>query len=124
MIPEGRYHGCHGGTVGHFGPGGKTPEEKGAAKGQMSMKESIPDRQKKGRAVEKSARRIKAAEYHRALTPRDIENGVAAFVDLNNMQGGSAGDVDLFRLLKKYLLDLDARREINTLIHRAMYKER
>lgn len=84
------------------------------------MKENKVDHRKKAHETKMPMRRIRAAEYHTALTPRDIDSAVAAFVNLHNLEGGSAGDVDLYRLLRKYLLNLEARREINAVIHHAL----
>jgi hypothetical protein len=58
-------------------------------------------------------KRISLGKCHEKLTAGGIEAGVTAFIVLNNLNGGSVGDVQLFRLLKKYLLDKESRRAIN-----------
>ena len=60
--------------------------------------------------------RIPAAKYHEELTTTGIDSGVVAFLLINNMSGGSVGDVDLYELLHKYLLNKDTRKLINQII--------
>ena len=60
--------------------------------------------------------RIPAARYHEELTTNGIDSGVVALLLINNMSGGSAGDVDLYNLLHKYLLNKAIRKQINQLL--------
>ncbi len=55
-------------------------------------------------------------KYHENLTRSGIDAGVAALVLINNMSEGSVGDILLYRLLQKYLLDRNARNQINIII--------
>ena len=63
-----------------------------------------------------SEERISADEMHEKLTGAGIDMGVSALVLINNMAGGSRGDVDLYQLLHRYLFNLDDRKEINGII--------
>ncbi len=60
--------------------------------------------------------RIPAAKYHEELTTNGIDSGVVALLLINNMSGGSVGDVDLYELLHKYLLNRSARKQINQIM--------
>lgn len=60
--------------------------------------------------------RIPAANYHKELTTNGIDSGIVALLLINNMSGGSAGDVDLYNLLHKYLLNKTARKQINQIL--------
>ena len=60
--------------------------------------------------------RIPAAKYHDELTISGIDSGVVALLLINNMSGGSVGDVDLYELLHKYLLNKTARKQINQIL--------
>jgi len=61
---------------------------------------------------------IPAAAYPDALTDDAITQGVVAFLLLNNMRSGSLADLDLdlYRLLKAYLLHPESRAELNTVV--------
>lgn len=64
---------------------------------------------------------IGAYNYHKKLTANQINEGIAAFMLMNNMMAGSAGageggQVDLYALLNSYLLNLDKRDRINEII--------
>jgi len=64
------------------------------------------------------------SEYHKKLTPEQIDNGIVAFITLNSMSAGSQGDFDLYRLLHKYILDRDVRKEINGILRKRIYEVR
>lgn len=66
--------------------------------------------------IEPRPRPIASSDYHKKLKPADVNDGVLAFVLLNGMGGGSLGDVDLYTLLKAYLLDPEKRAALNTLV--------
>lgn len=61
--------------------------------------------------------RIPGAKYHEELTTNGIDSGVVALLLINNMSGGSVGDVDLYELLHKYLLNKNVRKQINQIIN-------
>lgn len=42
-----------------------------------------------------------------------INNAVVVFCDVLNLEGGSIGNIDLYRLLRNYLLDNDCRERLN-----------
>jgi hypothetical protein len=42
-----------------------------------------------------------------------INNAVVVFTDVLNLEGGSIGNIDLYRLLRNYLLDTDCRERVN-----------
>lgn len=65
-----------------------------------------------------SENRIPAEKYSEELTRKGIDEGVLCLVLINNMSGGSVGNVDLYRLLHNYLLDKDTREQINAVIKR------
>jgi len=69
-----------------------------------------------GTAVAHNEEICNGDDYHLKLTRLQISRGVQAFVTLNTMSAGSDPGFDLFRLLEKYILDLDARREINKIL--------
>ena len=56
---------------------------------------------------------INGYNCHQKLTSQGITAGVVAFALLNNMSGGSVGSIDLYTLLRAYLLYPDKRRRIN-----------
>jgi hypothetical protein len=65
--------------------------------------------------------RLSPEEYHEKITAAGIRDGVVAFSDVNNMSVASCDDtftvrIDLYRLLDRYLRNLDARKRINALI--------
>lgn len=62
--------------------------------------------------------RITSDKMHDKLTRSGLDAGVCAIFLLNNLSGGSVGDVDLYRLLDRYLLNLDDRKEINAIINK------
>lgn len=51
-----------------------------------------------------------------SLDPQDIVKAVTIVVDVLNINGGSLGDMDLYKLLKVYILQPEQREEINKLI--------
>ncbi len=55
-------------------------------------------------------------EIHKKLDEEDVLNGVVAFLLFTNLGAGSVGDIDLYELLKAYLLDLDKRRKLNAVL--------
>ncbi len=61
-------------------------------------------------------KRIPATKYHKELTRNGIEAGVAVLVLINNMAGGSVGDINLYTLLNCYLLDPEYRAKINKVL--------
>lgn len=61
-------------------------------------------------------KRIPYEKYHEELTRKGIDKGVLCLVLLNNMAGGSVGDVDLYSLLHQYLLDKNIRTKINDIL--------
>lgn len=48
-----------------------------------------------------------------AIDSEAINNAVVVFTDVLNLEGGSIGDIDLYRLLRNYLLDTDCRDRLN-----------
>ena len=62
--------------------------------------------------------RINAGEYQTELTRKGIDAGVCALNLINNMSAGSVGDIDLYRLLHRYLLDPNSRTQINKIINK------
>ena len=46
----------------------------------------------------------------------EIRYGVAVFTNLINYTGGSVGDVNLYKLVQKYLISDEARAELNTVL--------
>jgi hypothetical protein len=47
------------------------------------------------------------------LERSDIENGVVVFCDFLNLKKGSGDNIDLYRLLRNYLLDIECREKVN-----------
>ena len=64
------------------------------------------------------AKKITVDKYSKDLTRKGIDAGVSALVLINNMSGGTVGDVNLSRLLQRYLLDKDDRDKINSIINK------
>ena len=60
--------------------------------------------------------KLTANIVHEKLSSPTIEDGVRAFIEEVNMQSGSAGSIDLYTLLKYYLLDKNKRTEINRIV--------
>ena len=58
---------------------------------------------------------IDSAHYHK-LDGRQINYGVGALVLQLNLSGGSVGNVDLYRLVRTYLWNEEARVEINKIV--------
>lgn len=50
------------------------------------------------------------------LSQREINDGVIAFLLQCNVASGSAGDIDLYRVVGAYLRDPVARKEINEIL--------
>jgi len=50
------------------------------------------------------------------LSQQEVDNGVVALLLQCGVNHGSAGDVDLYRLVGAYLRDPEARREINEVL--------
>lgn len=53
---------------------------------------------------------------HKKLSVRDVCNGVVLFTIFEGMSAGSAGSIQLYRLMQAYLLDPEKRKEINNLL--------
>lgn len=70
--------------------------------------------------VSPEAREYNSSEVH-TLSQREITDGVVALVLQCGIFAGSAGDIDLYRLVGAYLLDPEARREINEVLRRGRY---
>lgn len=65
--------------------------------------------------------RLSPEEYHEKITTAGIRDGVVAFMKVNNMSVASCDDtftvkVSLYRLLDRYLRDLETRKKINEII--------
>ena len=60
--------------------------------------------------------RIPGDKYDKEVTREGIDEGIVCLALLNNMGGGSVGEVDLYSLLHRYLLDKVARQEINSIL--------
>ena len=63
-------------------------------------------------------KKITVDKYSKDLTPKGIDAGVSALVLINNMSGGTVGDVNLYRLLQRYLFNKDDRDKINSIINK------
>ena len=50
------------------------------------------------------------------LSVNEINNGVFVLTDFFNLPSGSAGDIDLYKLLQSYLTNPQIRKEINKLL--------
>lgn len=50
------------------------------------------------------------------LSVNEINKGAVILTDFFNMSGGSSGDMDLYKLLQAYFLDIQTRKEINKLL--------
>jgi DNA-binding transcriptional regulator YdaS (Cro superfamily) len=59
-------------------------------------------------------------DEYKQLNRLQIDQGVIALVLACNLSGGSVGDMDLYRLIRTYLLDQSARDEINDVVMRHM----
>jgi hypothetical protein len=59
--------------------------------------------------------RLSNQEYYTKLTRSGIDAGILALNLINNM-AGSGGDVDLYGLLHRYLLNKDDRKRINEIV--------
>ena len=68
-----------------------------------------------GTFIEPPAERVGFDEYHR-LSRFQIDQGVVALVHVCNLTGGSVGDVNIYKLMRVYLLDADARAAINAIV--------
>ena len=64
--------------------------------------------------------KITSKEVHKKLSREAIDEGVVAFINSVNMQSGSAGSIDLYSLMKAYLLDEKKRDEINCIVKERM----
>ena len=56
------------------------------------------------------------------LKQTEIYRGVVAFLLACKMNSGSAGNISLYTLIEKYLLNKEVRDEINKIIHPERYK--
>lgn len=60
-------------------------------------------------------------QVHKKLKKEEINNAVVIFVVALGLTGGSVGDIDLYKLLQKYLLDLKFRKKVNKIIDVGFY---
>lgn len=67
--------------------------------------------------VEPPAKKIYSDEYNK-LSRLQIDQGVIALVHSCNLSGGSIGDVDLYKLVRTYLFDQEARAKINAVVEK------
>jgi len=51
------------------------------------------------------------------LDCNEINNSVVVLTDFLNLSGGSIGDIDLYRLLQSYFLDLEKRKLFNEIVN-------
>ena len=58
---------------------------------------------------------ITADKYH-ILDTNDINRAARNFVNELNLSSGSNGEIDIYVLMQKYLLDVNIRKQINKLI--------
>ena len=64
---------------------------------------------------EKKPQRIFASQYH-TLTVEQINTGVIAFLQANNMDAGSSNGFDFYRLLQEYIKNEEKRKQINQIV--------
>ncbi len=57
--------------------------------------------------------KVPVSKYHEKLKPRGIEAGVTALLLINNMTAGSDGDISLYQLIERYLLNKEVREKMN-----------
>lgn len=65
--------------------------------------------------VEQPAEAVKFNRYQE-LTRDQLDQGVKALVAHCNLSGGSMGDMDLYKLVRTYLWDEEARAAINVIV--------
>jgi len=87
---------------------------------QLSMHENIVKLLNNYRQFEKSKLEIypkarRTSDSHKYLTIEEINNAVVVFISALHLNNGSGGDVDLYQLLQKYLLDSDKRKQMNAI---------
>lgn len=66
---------------------------------------------------------VGSANCHKLSRPQ-IDTGVRALVLACNLYGGSMGDMDIYRLMRAYLWDQDARQRINQIIEASQAPKR
>jgi len=87
---------------------------------QQSMHENIVKLLNNYRQFSKSKLEIypssrRTSDSHKFLSVKEINNAVVVFIMTLHLENGSAGDVDLYQLLQKYLLDTDKRKQMNAI---------
>lgn len=70
----------------------------------------------RGPSYVKPSTKVVDYENYEKLTREQCDQGVIALVHACNLSGGSVDNMDLYRLVRQYLWDLDARNEINKII--------
>ena len=63
------------------------------------------------------SKKIGSKNAHKELTSKKIGEGVVKMVDHLNLIGGSIGDIGLYELNEKYLLDVDFRIRLNSILN-------
>ena len=66
--------------------------------------------------VEPPKKVVTSDNYTKKLSRHQIDQGVIAFVHACNLSGGSVGDMDLYKLLRIYLWNEEARSTINDVV--------
>jgi hypothetical protein len=69
--------------------------------------------QKDGKPVLKKKEEYISPNNAIDLERQDIENAIVVFCDFLNLKKGSGDNIDLYRLLRNYLLDLECREKVN-----------
>jgi hypothetical protein len=72
----------------------------------------------RGESYVEQPKTVISSENYGALSRHQIDQGVVALVVHSNLSGGSVGDMDLYKLVRTYLLDPRARSEINAVVGR------
>ena len=59
---------------------------------------------------------VTRGRVHEQLSAKDVDNGAVAFLLFPHLNSGSAGGIDLHRLLRAYLLDLAKHAVLNAIV--------
>ncbi|HEY8102857.1 MAG TPA: hypothetical protein VIF82_19120 [Burkholderiaceae bacterium] len=91
-------------------------------KAQAAINAALKDF-REGLYVEPSADKIYSDEYEK-LDRLQSDQAVIAFILAANLSGGSVGDVDIYKLIRTYLWDVEARAKINDVVKTHEHRDR
>jgi hypothetical protein len=72
----------------------------------------------RGESYVKQPKKVISSASYNDLSRHQLDQGVIALVVHANLSGGSAGDMNLYKLVRTYLWDTQARTEINAVVGR------